>query len=246
MTENNPSKGPSPTILLDTKGNSYYIPLSSAPHVRVHIQNQTSEDQKGNPSTGYYATAWFEHSSVDASYEYAIYVNTPSYPHTAQDAWLLQEDQKKLHEVLKQDHKAHVVGFFSAPDSLTAINPRYGYVIFQPVATLKWGPIKKVNKGCLIMASESQRELYISISFPDLDFDTKAVLDTQSDVGPRERFHMESKENEVQVTLTADVDITIPPVFVHGSPADYEPNRGNKIIFTNLKNGFNIEIKLYK
>jgi len=35
------------------------------------------------------------------------------------------------------------------------------------------------------MASESQTELYISISFPDLDFDTKAVLDTQSDVGPR-------------------------------------------------------------
>ena len=73
------------------------------------------------------------------------------------------------------------------------------------------------------MASESQTELYISISFQDLDFDTKAVLDTQSDVGPRERFRMESKENEVQVTLTADVDISIPSVFVHGSPADYEP-----------------------
>ena len=107
------------------------------------------------------------------------------------------------------------------------------------------------------MASESQTELYISISFPELEFDTKAVLDTQSDVGPRERFRMESKENEVQVSLTADVDITIPSVFVHESPADYEPvvrvnsssaspNRGNKIIFTNLKNGFNIEIKLYK
>ena len=109
------------------------------------------------------------------------------------------------------------------------------------------------------MASDSQTELYISISFPDLDFDTKAVLDTQSDVGPRERFRMESKENEVQVTLTltADVDITIPSIFVHESPADYEPvvrvnsssaspNRGNKIIFTNLKNGFNIEIKLCK
>ena len=107
------------------------------------------------------------------------------------------------------------------------------------------------------MASESQTELYIRISFPDLEFDTKAVLDTQSDVGPRERFRMESKENEVQVTLTADVDITIPSVFVHESSADYEPvvrvnsssaspNRGNKIIFTNLKNGFNIEIKLYK
>ena len=73
------------------------------------------------------------------------------------------------------------------------------------------------------MASESQTELYIRISFPDLEFDTKAVLDTQSDVGPRERFRMESKENEVQVTLTADVDISIPSVFVHGSPADYEP-----------------------
>ena len=259
MTPNNLSKGASPTILLDTKGNSYYIPLSSVPHVKIHIQNQTSENQKGNPSTGYYATAWLEHSSVDASYEYAIYVNTPSYPHTAQDAWLPQDDHKKLYQVLKQDHIAHVLRFLSAPDSLTAINPRYGYVIFQPVTTLKWGPIKEVNYRCLIMASESQTELYISISFQDLDFDTKAVLDTQSDVGPRERFRMESKENEVQVTLTltADVDITIPSIFVHESPADYEPvvrvnsssaspNRGNKIIFTNLKNGFNIEIKLCK
>ena len=147
MTPNNPSKGPSPTILLDTKGNSYYIPLSSAPYVKIHIQNQTSGNQKSNPSTGYYATAWFENSSVDASYEYAIYVNTPSYPHTAQDAWLLQEDQKKLYEVLKQGHKAHVVGFFSAPDSLTAINPRYGYVIFQPVTTLKCHCLRKCSRG---------------------------------------------------------------------------------------------------
>ena len=117
MTPNNLSKGPSPTILLDTKGNSYYIPLSSAPHVKIHIQNQTSENQTGNPSTGYYATAWLEHSSVDASYEYAIYVNTPSYPHTAQDAWLPQDDHKKLYQVLKQDHIAHVLRFLSAPDS---------------------------------------------------------------------------------------------------------------------------------
>ena len=160
--------------------------------------------------------------------------------------------------MLKQDRIAHVVRFLSALDSLTAINPRYGYVIFQPVTTPKWGPIKEVNKGCLIMASESQTELYISISFPDLDFDTSAVLDTLSDVGPRERFHMESNENEVEVTLTVDVDSNIQSVFVHGSPADYEPvvqvnsssssppNKGNKIIFTNLKNGFSVEIKFKK
>ena len=245
------------TILVDTRGNSYYIPSSSAPRLKVHVQNQNSASQSGKTSSGEYATAWLEHSSVGGSYEYAIYVKTPSYPRTADAAWLLQEDKKQLYEVLKQDNEAHVVRFHSALDRLTSISPLYGYVIFQPTTTLPWGPIKAVNKHCRIMVVESEMELYISISYPDLDFNTPTALHTLKDVG--EMFHMVSNENEVQVTLVFHVDKTVPTPVVHGSPPDYAPNvrvdsttslsppnKGNKIVFVNLKNGFSVEIKSRK
>ena len=246
------------TILVDTKGNSYYIPSSSAPHLKVHVQNQISENQSGKTSSGEYATAWLEHSSVAGSYEYAIYVKTPTYPHNAETAWTLQENKKQLYEVLKQDDEAHVVRFHSVPDRLTAISPLYGYVIFQPTTRLPWGPIKEVNKHCRIMVVESETELYISISYPDLDFNTSTELRTLGNVGALELFHMESTENEIQVTLAADVNETFPTPVVHGSPPDYlpsvrvesspssPPNKGNKIIFANLKNGFSVEINLTK
>ena len=208
------------TILVDTKGNSYYIPSSSAPSLQIHVQNQISASQSGKTSSGEYATAWLEHSSVGGSYEYAVLVK----PHTAPSAWTLQQDKKQLYEVLKQDDEAHVVKFHSAPDGLTAISPLYGYVIFQPTTTLPPGPIKAVNKHCRIMIGDSHTELYLSISYPDLDFNSSKVLHTLEDVGAWEMFHTESTENEVQVTLAADVDKTFPTPVVHGSPPDYVPS----------------------
>ena len=252
------------TILIDTKGNSYYIPSTSAPSLKVHVQNQISENQSGKTSSGKYATAWLEHSSVGGSYEYAVLVKTPSYRHNVETALKMQTGNR-LYKVLKQDGEAHVVKFLAAPDRWQRIvlTPLYGYVIFQPTTALHTrtdpGPILEVNKKCRIMVVESRTELYLSISYPDLDFNTTTDLHTLKDVEPMEMFHVVSNENEVHVTLAFYVDKTFPTPVVHGSPADYVPtvrvdsksspsptNKGNKIVFANLKNGFSVEIKLTK
>ena len=259
MTPSSTSGAKPYTILVDTKGNSYYIPSSSAPSVKVHIQNQISESQSGKPSSGDYATAWLEHSSVNGSYEYAIYVKTPSYNLTAGTAWSLQEDKKQLYEVLQQDDEAHVVKFGVAPDREAATSPLYGYVVFQSTSSLPLGPIKAVNKQCRIMVADVEKELYLSISYPDLDFNSSKALHSLKDVQAWELFHMESSENQVQVTLTVDVEMIFPaPPKVHGSPPEYvpdvrvessltsPPNKGNKIVFYNLQNGFSVEIKVKK
>ena len=260
MTPSSESGATPYTILFDTKGNSYYIPISSAASLKVHIQNQVSESQSGKPSSGDYATAWLEHSSVNGGYEYAIYVKTPVYPLTADTAWSLQEDKQQLYEVLQRDDKAHVVKFNAAADRWpTARSPLYGYVIFQSTTSLPQGPIKAVNRKSRIMVDDSPEDLFLSISYPDLDFNASRVLHTITDVKAWEMFHMESNENEVQVTLTVDIDMTFPaPPKVHGSPPEYvpdvrvessptsAPNKGNKIVFANLKNGFSVEIKLRK
>ena len=255
------------TILVDTKGNSYYIPSSTASNLKVHVQDQASQDQSGKPSSGEYATAWLEHSSASKRYEYAVYVKTPSYPTTANTVWKFQKStrpDRKLYEVLQQDDVAHVVKFRMAFDRLRLrlIRPLYGYVIYQSTAgaTLpRSAPIKEVNKRCRIMAQDDGRYVYLSISYPDLDFNTSRVLHTIEDVKAWEMFHMESIENRIRVTLNFDVDKKLPiPPKVHGSPPDYVPKvrvkpsptsprkKGNRIVFFNLKNGFSVEIKLRK
>ena len=109
------------------------------------------------------------------------------------------------------------------------------------------------------MAEENFEELFLSISYPDLNFPSSKVLQTSGDVKARELFRMESEEIQVEVTLARVVSTTLPELpKVHGSPTDYvprvrvigtvaeKPSRGNKLVFANLKNGFSVEVKLTK
>ena len=70
---------------------------------------------------------------------------------------------------------------------------------------------------------------------------------------------MESEDTKMQVALRYDVLKTLPTkAYAHGSPADYLPivrveslsspkgNKGNRVVFVNLKNGFSVEVKLRK
>ncbi|KAL9951274.1 hypothetical protein ACROYT_G043912 [Oculina patagonica] len=249
------------TTLVDSKGNSYYIPRSSASSLKVHIQNQTSETPSAKTSQGCYGTAWLEHSPSIQSYEYAVYIKTPSYPRTADEAWSYQENdtQRKLYEVLKQDDEAHVVKFGKAPERWSVISPLYGYVIFRPTAALPLGPIMTANKHCRILVCDSTSYLYLSISYPDLNFPDAKVLKSLKDIKAREMYDLESKEIQVEVTLATNVETSLPTTpMVHGSPINYipvvkvesssssPPNKGNKIVFANLRNGFSVEIKLKK
>ena len=246
--------------LVDTKGNSYYIPRSSASSLKVQVENQTSKTPADEPSSGYYATAWLEHSSSNNNYEYAIYVKTPSYPAAANTVWTSQatSTSNKVYEVLKQDNEAHVVKFEMTTERWNWIDAQYAYALFKSSATLpSVGPIKTTNKDCLIMAKADSRFLYLSISYPDLAFPTSKPLKKIQDIKVKEEYKMESQDTEVQVTLKYDVLKTLPMTpIVHGSPADYVPtvrvespsspqaNKGRKVVFANLKNGFSVEVKL--
>ena len=169
----------------------------------------------------------------------------------------------KLYQVLQKDDEAHVVQFGFAPERDSEIAPLFGYVIFQSTTTLpSGGLIQKVNKRCRIMVEENANELYLSISYPDLNFpaDGSKVLKTSNDVKKRELFEMESDEIQVKVTLRNRHVNKLLPVLpkAHGSLVGYvptvrvessassPPNKGNKIIFANLKDGFSVEIKLNK
>ena len=67
------------TTLVDTKGNSYYIPESSASDLKLHVQIQNSQTVAAVCSSGIYATAWLEHNSTNAKYEDAVLVKIDSY-----------------------------------------------------------------------------------------------------------------------------------------------------------------------
>ncbi|XP_022801742.1 uncharacterized protein LOC111339361 [Stylophora pistillata] len=246
--------------LLDTKGNSYYIPPSSASSLKVQIANQNSRTPAARPSSGRYATAWLEHSSSDDNYEYAVYVKTTSYPKSAKFVWDFQASQlnNKVYKVLQKNEVAHVVKFEMSLVQWRKVSPaQFGYVIFSSTRTLPSdGPIRSSNQPCLIMAREDGGFLYLSVSYPDLAFPNSDHLRTMEDIGVREYYHVESQDISVTVVLRKRVHKSLPeqPV-VHGSPPEYLPTvqvkstnptrrKGNKIVFTNLKNGFSVEVKL--
>ena len=245
--------------LVDTKGNCYYFPPSSASSLKFQIENQTSKTSSAKPSSGYYATTWLEHSPSKDNYEYAVEVKTSSYPKSSEIIWRQQWHTKHIYKVLKQDDEAHVVKFQLSTERWAMVTPQYGYVIFTSTRALPAeGPIRAANKKCRIMATEDPMFVYLSISYPDLAFSTSKVLRTIDDIGVREAYQMESSDIEVLVALKTKVRKTLPtnPI-VHGAPADYVPNirvestnpsrrKGRKIVFANLKNGFSVEIKLRK
>lgn len=54
------------------------------------------------------------------------------------------------------------------------------------------------------MVDVTPEDMFLSISYPDLDFNSSEVFNTSGDVDEWEQ--LESTENEVRVTLTADVN----------------------------------------
>ena len=166
------------TTLVDTKGNSYYIPGSSVSDLKLHVQIQNSQTVAAVCSSGIYATAWLEHNSTNAKYEYAVLVKIDSYTSTASALWNRQdrEGNFKLYMVLQQDEKAHVEKFGMSPKTNAATRPLYGYVIFQPTAELpRDGLITKKTKQCRIMVEDNPTTLFLSISYPSRREDAENI-----------------------------------------------------------------------
>ena len=252
-----PSTG-SYTTLNDAKGNSYYIPSASKSSLKVHVELQTSKKDDGSTgtTTGTYGTAWLEHGTtpLDEQYEYAVLIPTTSYHLTSTDLSTAQETLgSEVYKVLKKDSTAHVVQFLKSPESSSTLSHKItGYVVFASALTLPpEGPVQAVNEGnCLIMTQDTTEFIYLSISSPDLNLNTRSgTLTGSDDVGQAELYHSSSREREIEVTLRKTVLKRIVSVAAHGNPDFYKPNvwvdpTGTKIRLLNLKNGFSVEVKL--
>ena len=252
------ASGRSYTTLTDTKENFYYIPNPSKLMLKVHLQDQSSKKDDGVTTTSErYGAAWLEHGSSpsNSNYEYAVLIPTASYVASPADITTAQETTgSEVYKVLKKDSTAHVVQFLKSPKSGSALtNPIYGYVIFGSSTSLV-GPVREVNEGdCLIMAEETALQfIYLSISSPGLNLKDTSPSNS-ADVGEEELYRSSSRAREIEVTLVTRVRQESQNVIVqtHGNPVGYTPTvtvdaTGKKVTFTNLKNGFSVEVKLTK
>ncbi|KAL9961935.1 hypothetical protein ACROYT_G030979 [Oculina patagonica] len=251
------SASSSHTTLTDAKGNFYYIPSPSKSALKVTVKNESSKSADGEEDTsGFYGTAWFEHDTTSNKYQYAVLIPTTSYHSTLTDLATAQEPSgSKIYEVLQDDDTAHVVQVLRSPKTWEALTaPITGYVIFQADRPLPDnGPLTTVSEdGCLIMVEETTDFIHLGISYPDLNFDfTGNDPENSLDVGEELLYDSVSVEKSVEVTLRNEVTTTIAETQVHGNPDGYMPtvvvdNNGKDIRFTNLKNGFSVEVKLTK
>ena len=251
----NYSHVPSPsssTSLTDAKGNFYYIPGSSSPILKVNVSTQTSKTHDGSTITsGKYGTAWFQHSTVDNDYEYAVLIPTALYHTPLSDLQTAQDTAgNEVYKVLRRDERAHIVQFLKSPKSWSGLShPVTGYVMFRSASSLpSHGPITDVNSGkCLIMVEETAQFIHLAITYPDLALSGGGVLTNSRDVGESLLYTSASVEKRVSVTLRNQVRTTVADTQVHGTPENYTPNvdiSGQTVHFRNLKNGFSVEVKL--
>ena len=245
------------TTLTDAKQNFYYIPSPSKLVLNVTVQSQTSKSDDGKSETsGVYGTAWFQHNASYTGYEYAVLIPTTSYHVPLTDLAVAQETTgSEVYKVLKNDDTAHVVQVLRSPKSWSALSSlTTSYVMFRGSDSLPaGGPVEKVSAGrCLIMAEETTEFIYIGISYPDLDLNHANTDPTNSlDVGEELLYSSTSTGKSIRVTLRNQVTETLADheTQVHGAPDTYTPDleilsNGKDIRFTNLTNGFSVEVKL--
>ncbi|XP_022785064.1 uncharacterized protein LOC111325500 isoform X1 [Stylophora pistillata] len=249
--DHSPSSSSS-TTLTDAKGNFYYIPMNSSPILKVTVATQTSKKDDGKSSTsGRYGTAWFQHSSANPSYEYAVLIPTASHHAELSDLQTAQDNaNSEVYKVLRKNARAHVVQFLKSPKSWSTLShPVTSYVMFRSESALPdEGPITAVSSGdCLIMVEETTHFIHLAITYPDLALSGAGSLTNSKDVGESLLYTSASTEKSVSVTLRNLVQTTVAETQVHGTPENYTPNveiSGQTVRFRNLKNGFSVEVKL--
>ena len=243
--------------ILDTNANGYYIPKDSLVNISISLQLSRTSDGK-KPTNARYATLSLDHGvdPLSESYEYAILVATD-----ASSIEALRTDQTSgspRYEVVYKNSAAHVVRFSGNTHSPSIT---YGYVFFNRSVQLAEGPVKRVTAECIVMAkidSPDFSKMSLSISSPDLNYNTTKVLNTSEDNGINEYFYMRSQPVEISVYLTRLV--VLQKLLINGKPVGkWQCNRyvvvnsndmqnsitgGSEIVFKNLVNGESVEVFL--
>ncbi|CAH3025870.1 unnamed protein product [Porites evermanni] len=179
------------------KRNGYYIPKATEQGLNVKVSLQTSRNHRGKKDTSArYATTWLDHGANPTAkgYEYAILVDTQL---SELQAFATQQT---VYEVIHKDNNAHAVKFNNFPRQN---ENQWGYAFFHKSARTP-GPVRRVTKHpTLVMFEEDdENNVYVSVSYPNLNFNISEPLTTGNRVSGQERFYSVSTPIDIEVGIT--------------------------------------------
>lgn len=146
--------------IYDNKKNGYYIPEGY--EIGISRKNQISCAQDtGKVNEGKFAAGWIKHGKAPKGrdYEYAILVDTTT-GELEQFAENMKNKFTAAYTVLQKDKYAHILK--DNPSNTTC------YAVFDHSKEINQEQVFSVDTPCLIMASENENLLRLSICDPDL------------------------------------------------------------------------------
>lgn len=212
-----------PVMLMDTKGNGYYLPSGT-----LHISKDTQESRDNKSKSvnyGDFATAWIDHGKapVDANYEYAMLIQTNS---TALSQFKNNmASSNKPYEVIRKDDVAHIVDHSGT--SYT------GYVVFKADNNISLALVKGSSYPCIIVAKDSgDGEVKVAFADPSINMEVPTKLTGTAPV----------EERMVRVTLNGAYQLKEPHEKCTVISVD---NNTTVLEFTSI-HGLPVEIDLVK
>ncbi|TAJ12791.1 T9SS C-terminal target domain-containing protein [Marinilabiliaceae bacterium JC017] len=172
-----------PTMIMDTKGNGYYIPSGT---INIQKDNQESRHNKNKSvNNGDFASAWLYHGKApsDAGYEYAMLVQTSV---NDLNTFKSQMDDAATapYKVIRKDATAHIVS-----DKATQTT---GYVLFEAADDISDQHIKSTSYPCLVMVKDlADNALQLSMADPAINMKKPTTLVHDA----------VAKERKIQITL---------------------------------------------
>lgn len=149
--------------LIDAVNTGYYVKIGNA--ITIDRKSQISPNENGNGlfTNGNFASAFIDHGKKprDATYEYVIIPETNALEMVAFSA-AMETEETAFYKVVQKNKIAHIVSYKNM----------VGYSFFEAGSYTNSTPIKSNNAPCLVMISEVENDLDITLVNPDLSFET--------------------------------------------------------------------------
>jgi chondroitin-sulfate-ABC endolyase/exolyase len=182
-------KSGEPLCLADPVGNAYHVPDGAG--VQLRIGQQTSRDSHNRTSTqGRFATCWIDHGhlpkdlgAAEAFYHYIVI------PEAGPDT-LETSREPSAHDVLRRDHRAHIVRHHSSRSTAGAI--------FETDWMIPEGPVARTDTPILyMMQEEADGSFRLSVADPNLRLPKRRNMMFLDDEARRTK----ARPSEVQLLL---------------------------------------------
>jgi len=150
------------TWLIDAVNTGYYV--KSGNTIVIDRKSQTSPHENGNGTftNGNFASAYLDHGKkpTNAAYEYVIIPGTTT-SEMATFSANMETSETAFYKVIQKNKTAHIVSYKNI----------VGYSFFEAGNFSNDTPIKSNNLPCLVMTSEIENNLELTVVNPDLSFE---------------------------------------------------------------------------